>query len=71
MKLQLTVMNLEGGKALLKFTDGATVAWPLSSLPAGLKAGATLSFIIGESGSGVGDQGLAKTLLNEIINTDD
>jgi hypothetical protein len=71
MKLQLTVVSLEGGVALLKLSDGGTVAWPLGSLPAELKIGATLSFIISESGAGVGDPELAKTLLNEIINADE
>ena len=71
MKLPLTVVSLEGGTALLKLPDGGTVSWPTSSLPAGLKVGASLNFIIGENGAGVGDPELAKTLLNEIINTDD
>jgi hypothetical protein len=70
MKLQLTVVSLEGGMALLKLSDGSTVSWPLGSLPAELKIGATLSFIVSESSTGVGDPELAKTILNEIINTE-
>ena len=71
MKLQLTVVSLEGGMASLKLPDGGAVNWPIGSLPPGLKAGTILSFIISESGTGIGDAGLARTLLNEIINTDD
>ena len=71
MKLQLTVVSLEEGMALLKLPDSGTVNWPLGSLPAGLKVGSTLNFIISENGAGVGDPELAKTLLNEIINTDE
>jgi len=71
MKIQLTVAGLEGGMALLTLPDSSTVSWPLGSLPAGLKAGATLNFIISENGAGVGDSELAKTILNEIINVDE
>jgi len=71
MKLQLTVVSLEGGMALLKLPDGGTVSWPLGSLPAGLKTGAIINFIISENGAGVSDPELAKTILNEIINVDE
>lgn len=71
MKIQLTVAGLEGGMAQLKLPDGGTVTWPLGSLPAELKIGSMLNFIINENGIGVGNPELAKTILNEIINVEE
>ncbi len=69
MKIKLTVERFEGDRAVLKFPDGSIVSWPLHSFPPEMKPGGSVNFIVSENGK-MGDSGLAKAILNEIINTD-
>ena len=64
MKISLTIEKLEKSLAILKDEKDRLINWPLDLLPPGTKVGDKTTFNIGE------DNGLAKNILNEILNTE-
>lgn len=65
MLLKTTIDRIEKDQAILITEDNESITWPLSKLPKGTAEGDNLQIkIIDSKGS---DKGLAKELLNEIL----
>jgi hypothetical protein len=61
MKINLIVEKNQGVQAVLRDETGRLINWPLDLLPAGAKEKDRITFAIGEDN-------LAKNILNEILN---
>lgn len=70
MELKVTIKELSGNEAVLKFEDGQSVTWPVSKLPKDSKIEDVLTISMNDNGSEKEPEQLAKDLLNEILNTD-
>jgi len=72
MKIKLTIDRFEGEKAVLKTDSGHNIAWPKNNLPDNCHEGSILFFnITTEEGFEEQKRNLAKSVLNEILNTND
>ena len=68
----MTIDRFEDKKAVLKTAEGKTIIWPKSMLPAEAKEGAVLNFTIrGDREKEKEKKGLAKDILNELLNVEE
>ena len=72
MIIELKVERLENDKAILKSEDDDTIIWPKNKLPADLKEGALLAFVIKNNEEKAEEsKELAKDILNEILDVEE
>ena len=71
MEIKIIIDRFEGDKAVLKTIDNQTIIWPKNKLPNNVKESEILFFNI-QIGKNKEEQNkkLAKTILNEILNTE-
>ena len=71
MEIKIIVDRFEGDKAVLKTTDNQTIIWPKNKLPNDIEESGVLFFNIQIDKNKEGqNKKLAKTILNEILNTE-
>ena len=72
MKIKFTIDRIEEDKAVLIDEDHNFVDWPKNKLPLGAREGDVLNFYINEnSNPNQGSEEQARTILNEILNTEE
>jgi len=72
MKIKFTIDRIEEGPAVLIDEDHNFVDWPKNKLPLGAREGDVLNFYINEnSNPNQGSEEQARTILNEILNTEE
>lgn len=70
-EIKLTLDHFDDGSAILKTEKGSKVLWPISLFPEEAKEGESIIFKIAtETEKKEIDRGVAKSILNEILNTD-
>jgi len=68
MTIKATVDRIEGDRAVLKISDGQTLIWPKTALPAELHEGMVLIITLTEQEEyEKKDKQKAKDILNEIL----
>lgn len=70
MNLKVTIKEISGMQAVLKFEDGETIIWPTDKLPKEIKIDDVLSLSVNDNGKTAEPEQLAKDLLNEILNVE-
>lgn len=71
MKHTLLIDRFEQNQVVLKTNDNKTIVWPKNKLPHDIKEGEVLIFNINTNVEVKNDKKeLAKSILNEILNTD-
>lgn len=69
MRIKITIDRFEDKMAVLKIDNGDTAVWPASRLPQEAKEGSILFFDIkNEKELEQQEKGIAKKILNEILN---
>ncbi len=64
--------RLEGDKAVIKTDDGQEIIWPINKLPDGASEGQIIKLFISASKDEEKErEKIAKTILNDILKTDD
>lgn len=70
--LSAQIEQFVGKFALLKTEDGQLINWPIKQLPDEAKIGSCVRLVLRTSGSEkIERERMAKTILNEILKTDD
>ncbi len=70
--IKATLDRFEDGKAVIKTEDGQEIIWPTNKLPEEITAGNSLSITISSNiDKTSAKEGLAKNMLNEILNVED
>lgn len=70
MLTKVTIDRFEGDKAVLKTEDNQEIIWPKDKLPENIQEGSVLRIAISsDSGAERADKELAKSILNEILNS--
>ncbi len=68
--LKVVIDRIEGNSAVLKTDDGQEILWPTKNLPEDAKEGTAARLVLSTSRSDEEERTkLAKTLLNEILQT--
>jgi len=71
MEIEIIIDRFEGDKAVLNTTDNQTIIWPKNKLPNDVKESGVLFFNIQiDKNKEEQNKKLAKTILNEILNTE-
>lgn len=69
MRIDFIIEKLLDNEAILKDENGVQLSWPKDKLPSGAKENDALTFNLSSPAeAGAEDQGLAKEILNEILN---
>ena len=67
-----TIDRFEGDKAVIKTDDGQEIIWPIDKLPDGANEGQIVKLFVGASKNEEKKrEKIAKTILNNILKTDD
>ena len=70
-EVNLTIDRFEDDNAVLKFENGRSISWPLTNLPENIKESEIINFkITTNKEKKETDRSIAKSILNEILNTD-
>jgi len=70
--LKCIIDRIEGQQAVLSFSDGQKLNWPLEKLPSGAVEGSAINLKIDQNGLSDEEEKnlLAKNILNEILDVD-